>query len=433
MPKPKKKFLLDTNVLLHDPEAYLHFKQNLVIIPLKVIEEIDQFKRELTERGRNARTVARMLDELRAHGRLNEGIKLEGGGVLRVEIPRPEDVKSARSVADDVLIEMAERLHKENGTNCILVTKDINLRLKADARGIKAEDYENGRIRNPDFFEGHRTLDVPADWLIRYSREGSIEPEGVELCANEYVMLRSLDDNKHTLLGRFDLAKKRIVGLQPLPEALRSVYPRNREQHFAFDALLNDSVKLVTLTGKAGSGKTLLAVAAGVFKTLENGTYSKMLVSRPVFPMGKDLGFLPGTVEEKLDPWMTPIRDALELLQQSRPESHAHKYRMDGNPHIEVEPLTYIRGRSIPNHYMIVDETQNLTPLEVKTVITRAGHGTKIILTGDMEQIDNPYVDQLSNGLNAVIQAFRNEPIAAHVSLLHGVRSEVAELASNLL
>lgn len=431
--KEPKKFLLDTNVLLHDPEAFLHFKENLVVVPLKVIEEIDQFKRELTERGRNARTVARKLDELRAKGRLSDGIKLEGGGVLRVEVPTAEDMKSNRLTADDVLIEMAERLHRQNGAKVILVSKDINLRLKADARGLTAEDYENGHIHSKDSFDGHRTLDVPAEWITRFAREGSLVPEGLTLHPNEYVMLRDQAEAKHTLLGRFDAVKQRIVGLVPLPEAMRAFYPRNREQHFAFDALLNDSIKLVTLTGKAGTGKTLMAVAAAVFKTMDQGVYNKLLVSRPIFPMGKDLGYLPGTVEEKLDPWMTPIRDALELMRQSRSEAHAHKYRMDGNPQIEVEPLTYIRGRSIPNHFMIVDETQNLTPLEVKTVITRAGTGTKIVMTGDMEQIDNPYVDQLSNGLNAVVQAFRDEELAAHIALQHGVRSELAERASVLL
>jgi len=214
------------------------------------------------------------------------------------------------------------------------------------------------------------------------------------------------------------------------------IVPRNREQRFAMDALLNDKIKLVTLSGKAGTGKTLLAIAAGYHQVMDTRYYKRLLVSRPIFPMGRDLGYLPGTIEEKLDPWMQPIHDALELIVHTRAGAPANKKGGDllaSNPLIDVEPLTYIRGRSIPNQFMIVDESQNLTPLEVKTVITRVGHDTKIVLTGDLYQIDNPYVDSLSNGLSAVVDKFRREPLAAHMLLTEGVRSEIAEKAANLL
>ncbi len=429
---PGKTFVLDTNVLLHDPKAYLHFEDNTVIIPLKVIEEIDQFKHEMTERGRSAREIARTLDKLRAKGRLSDGIRLEPKGRLKVMYHEDTDIYSPKLSADHLLLKLTQELSARTPGRCILVTKDVNLRLKADALGLRAEDYENGRVKYGDNFTGYVDLVLETEVLKAFAKEGSVDPDafGVKLLANQYVMLQDRTDPRHTLLGRFDGVRQRIVGLIPTPDSMRPVSPRNREQHFALDALLNDSIKLVTLTGKAGSGKTLMAVAAGVHKTIEQGNYSKMLVSRPIFPMGRDVGYLPGTLDEKLDPWMKPIKDAIEFIQQGHGGA---RYRLENNPLLEVEALTYIRGRSIPNQFMIIDETQNLTPLEVKTVITRAGQGTKLVLTGDMFQIDNPYVDSLSNGLNVVTEAFRNQPIAAHIALQHGVRSDLAALASDLL
>ncbi|MBU0679126.1 MAG: PhoH family protein [Verrucomicrobia bacterium] len=430
-----KQFILDTNVLLHDPSAINHFPERSVIIPLKVLEEIDQFKRELSERGRNARRVARMLDDLRSRGRLSEGIQMDNGGTLTVAFPKDHDPFSTKVPVDDLILQMARELSNGNGSvPCTLISKDINLRLKADALGLEAEDYENGQVQTSELFAGYSSLDVSAADLSRFAGDGRLPaPEEHRLSPNEYICLRDEKDAEHTMLARYDVGENVFIKILSTPETLRPIKPRNMEQRFAMDALLDDRIRLVTLAGKAGTGKTLLAVAAGVHKTIDERKYRKMLVSRPIFPMGKDIGYLPGTVEEKLDPWMQPILDALDLIKQGRPSDRKSRDLSITGDLIEVEPLTYIRGRSIPNQFIIIDESQNLTPLEVKTVITRVGHHTKIILTGDLYQIDNPYVDALSNGLNAVVEKFRDQGIAAHVMLNQGVRSEVAELAANLL
>jgi PhoH-like ATPase len=435
-----QNFILDTNVLLHDPTAFRHFKANNVIIPLKVLEEIDQFKRELSERGRNARTISRSLDELRKQGRLSDGVVLENGGTIRVIFADKNNPFAIGLSADDLIITLAIDLQKQRpDERCTVVSKDINLRLKADALGLEAEDYENGKYRDADeIFPGQKVLDADSEAIGFFAREGHAAlPFMDDLFPNQYITLQNPQDPKQTMLGRYDAETHRIVRLLSMGDNA-PIVPRNREQRFAMDALLNDRIRLVTLSGKAGTGKTLLAIAAGYHQVMDTRYYDRLLVSRPIFPMGRDLGYLPGTIEEKLDPWMQPIHDALTLIVHSRTGNLPAQKKKGGdllasNPLIDVEPLTYIRGRSIPNQFMIVDEAQNLTPLEVKTVITRVGHGTKIILTGDLYQIDNPYVDSLSNGLSAVVDKFKSEPLAAHMLLTEGVRSELAEKAANLL
>lgn len=435
-----QNFILDTNVLIHDPTAFRQFKENHVIIPLKVLEEIDQFKRELSERGRNARTVSRALDELRKVGRLSDGVTLEGGGTIKVIFADKNDPFSVGLSADDLIIKLAVDLQKSQpDVKCVVVSKDINLRLKADALGLEAEDYENGQHHEPDgMYSGQVVLDADTEAIGFFAKEGhAVIPGMEELFPNQYVTLQNPVDPKQTMLGRYDAETHRVVKLLTIDNNA-PITPRNREQRFAMDALLNDKIKLVTLCGKAGTGKTLMAIAAGHHQVMDTRQYKRLLVSRPIFPMGKDLGYLPGSVEEKLDPWMQPIHDALALIVHARTGNTNVQNRKGGdviasNPLIDVEPLTYIRGRSIPNQFMIVDESQNLTPLEVKTVITRVGHDTKIILTGDLYQIDNPYVDSLSNGLSAVVERFRGESLAAHMLLSEGVRSELAEKAANLL
>lgn len=432
----RKYFVLDTNVLLHDPTAFRQFDDNDVIIPMKVIEEIDQFKREVTERGRNARQVARMLDELRKEARLSEGVPLEGGGTLKVAFP-PDGLESKRYLsADDQILHVAFHLYETNGKQpVILVSKDINLRIKADALGLDAEDYENGHIATDEIYTGRTEIVLPTAALEQFRADGRIPPPaGHQLQPNQYLVMQDEADEGTRELGRYDSIPEMIVALVPPSYHLLPIQPRNEEQRFAIDALINDDIKLVSLAGKAGTGKTLLAVALGVFKTIEEQHYKKLLVSRPTLPMGKDIGYLPGDIEEKLGPWMQPIHDALDLIRSSRfgrgkkaVESIASSDRID------IEPLTYIRGRSIPNQFIIIDEAQNLTPLEIKTVVTRVGHGSKVVLTGDIYQIDNPYVDALSNGLNAVADKFLSFPVAAHVMLHEGVRSRVAELAANVL
>ena len=429
-----KNYILDTNVLLHDPAALARFQENTVIIPLKVLEEIDTFKRDQTELGRNARTVSRTLDRLRERGKLSDGIKLDTGGFLRIAIHGDRQHYFNQLPADDQIIQIAMDLSdKDASVPCIVVSKDINLRLKADALALLAEDYESDHVDITEFYTGQAEVDEPADQIEAFRRDGHVRLENASFSPNQYLMLRAANDNSNTVLARFDAASGSAMALLPTPEEIKSVHPRNKEQYFLMDALLHDDIKVVTIIGKAGTGKTLLAVAAGLYKTLDARLYRKMLVCRPTIPMGKDIGYLPGTVEEKLNPWMQPIFDALDLLTSGRRAALKKALEGEDNNKVGIEPLTYIRGRSIPNQYIVVDEAQNLTPLEAKTVLTRVGPGTKIVLVGDIYQIDNPYVDSMSNGLSSIVEKFRPHALAAHIVLTRGVRSEVAELAANLL
>lgn len=430
----KKNYILDTNVLLHDPNAILHFEDNDVVLPIGVIQEIDHFKRDLSELGRNARQVSRTLDELRSRGKLSEGVGLDNGGRLSV-VMRPDNARATaqNGYVDREILELAFRMKSDRPEPCIVVSKDINLRIQADAVGVAAEDYETDRVDINELYLGYSDLEIPKEQMDVFAEKGLLPYEGAPRPPNEYLLLQNTADANHTMLGRLDPEGKNIVALLPTPRELSAIRPRNKEQHFAMDALLDERIKLVTIIGKAGTGKTLLAVAAGLFATLERKLYRKLLVSRPTMPMGKDIGFLPGTVEEKLNPWMQPIFDALDLISSERKDGRKTKDLMEESGQISIEPLSFIRGRSIHHQFMIVDEAQNLTPLEVKTIVTRVGHGTKVILTGDIYQIDNPYVDSTSNGLSKAVNKFRAHGIAAHISLQKGVRSDLAELAANIL
>ncbi|TMA92033.1 MAG: PhoH family protein [Deltaproteobacteria bacterium] len=439
----RKNYVLDTNVLLHDPRALFQFKDNNVIIPIYVVEEIDKFKRDLSELGRNARQVSRDLDAFREeNGSLTEGVPLEGGGTLRVlftERELPRELMN-QHIADNRILALAMDVkEREPNLRCVFVTKDINLRIRADALGLVTEDYENDKIENPEVYMGVRELEVgKGDIDDFYARGELAPPDGVNgVYPNEFALLKDRNAPNHTALSKYSAQKGRFVPLlKSLKEGAWGLRPRNKEQSFALDLLLNDEIKLVTIVGKAGTGKTLLAIAAGLQKTMEEQVYQKMLVSRPVFPLGKDIGFLPGTVEEKLNPWMQPIYDNVEFLmglsRADKKAGRSYKELIDLGL-VAIEPLTYIRGRSIPNQYIVVDEAQNLTPHEVKTIITRVGDNTKIVLTGDPYQIDNPYVDSTSNGLVHVVNKFKHERLAGHITLTKGERSALAELASNVL
>lgn len=442
----KKNFVLDTNVLLHDPRAIFHFGDNTVVIPIYVLEEIDHFKKELSERGRNAREVARRLDEFRSKGaHLSDGVKLEGGGQLKVALATrelPPAIRTSQIVDNFILGVALEVRDKDQNKPTVLVTKDVNLRIRADAMGLTAEEYKAEAIDVEELYSGNAELEAAGSTIDELYQSGTVSVDQVKspnsngVYANQYLLLRDRENASHTALGRYDATQKKIAQIRKLREGVWGIRPRNKEQHYALDLLLNDDIKLVTLVGKAGTGKTLLAIAAGLQKCVEEGIYQKLLVSRPIFPLGKDIGFLPGDIEEKLNPWMQPIYDNVELLlglsKQEKKEGRSHQELIDLG-YIEIEPLTYIRGRSIPNQYMIVDEAQNLTPHEVKTIITRVGENTKIILTGDPYQIDNPYVDSANNGLTTVVEKFKGEAIAGHVSLVKGERSPLAELAANIL
>ncbi|HBS03369.1 MAG TPA: phosphate starvation-inducible protein PhoH [Leptospiraceae bacterium] len=501
-PDGKPFVVVDTNVFLIDPSAYLKFPDSHLIIPLIVIEELDSFKRELTAIGKAAREIIRTLDDLRSKGPLTEGVSLENGADLRVFILEDPDYEIPPGLdhiaKDNYILACALLISERTAQSVRLVTKDADLRIKADVLGLEAIDYSQDQLdRNhhlysgqrvfavedslvDDFFSGtplmaDRTADPrPADENGNGNGNGNggdngkaprrimppgkeEEPEeetlqifkekdGIHLEApaenpfqiNQYITLKS---DSRSGLGRIRDDHK----LHSLIErAALNISPRNREQRFAMDALLDPEIELVTLAGMAGTGKTLLAIACGLEQILEEKRYRRLLVARPVIPMGRDIGFLPGELGEKLRPWMQPIYDNLEFIlgadddpgnqegDKRAPAQGTIQYLMQSGL-LAVEPLTYIRGRSIPEQYVIVDEAQNLSPHEAKTIITRAGEGTKIVFTGDFFQIDHPYLNLYSNGITFTAQRMRNESIFAHVTLTKGERSRLAELASHLM
>ena len=439
----KKIYVLDTNVLLHDPNAIFSFQDNDVVIPFVVIEEVDGQKRRQDEVGRHARLVANQLDRLRALGKLSEGVPMRGGGSLRVQLKHespqhlPEDLDPHKP--DNQVIALTLQLKEEHPTTpVILVSKDINVRVKADALNLAAQDYETDKVvvNEDDLYSGMTTLEVTPEEIDDFYKSSVFAPSNGHLFCNQFVHFKSLNGTNQTALGRFDAEKQQILALTPIKKEIWGIQPKNLGQRLAFDILLDDRIALVTMTGRAGTGKTLLALAAGLHKVLDQHRFRRLLVTRPVIPMGKDVGFLPGDKDEKLRPWMQPIYDNLEYLMSGmyKEQTAADMLRHIQDKGIfEVEALTYIRGRSIPQQFIIVDEAQNLTPHEVKTIVSRAGEGTKIVLTGDPNQIDHPYLDFRSNGLCYAVEKFKGNPIAGHVTLTKGQRSELAELAAQLL
>lgn len=441
-----KIFVLDTNVILHEPRAPMRFEDNDVVLPIYVIEELDRFKRDMSELGRNAREFSRWLDALRQEGSLTEGVALPGGGRLRVLFTRKPEVANSLFATqheyDNLILATALELRDSSpDRKVVFVTQDTNLRIRADAVGLHAEDYDPGEVRMSELYVGHREVVVSPEDLQR-TFEGGLPLDLPGLYANEYLLLRDALRENHTALARYDHETGLARALPKRRELVSGLTPRNKEQAFALDLLLDDDIKLVTLVGKAGTGKTLLALAAGLHKVTHETVYQRLLVSRPIFPLGRDIGFLPGTVEEKLDPWMKPIYDNVDFLLGLGGQRAGNPQGRRGTPSIdslmemgvlEIEPLTYIRGRSIPNQYLVVDEAQNLTPHEVKTILTRAGEGTKVVFTGDPYQIDNPYVDTTNNGLVHLANKFKGQAIAGTVTLTKGERSALAELSANLL
>ncbi|MBD2870146.1 PhoH family protein [Paenibacillus arenilitoris] len=442
----KKIFVLDTNVLLHDPQAIFAFDDNEVIIPAVVLEEIDSKKRLADELGRNARSVSRLLDKMREEGRLHEGIELPGGGVLKVELNhrsfmRVQEMFGEMSNDNRILaVALNYHLEQENESekqSIVLVSKDVLVRIKADVLGLQAQDYLSDRVVvSSDFYAGYLTLFVHPSvidefYTYRFLTINNLQLK-VKLNPNEFVILRDeMGTSKSALLK----VSQDGVRLEPLflsNDPVWGITARNAQQRMALELLLNDEIPLVTLTGKAGTGKTLLALAAGLLKTEDEHKYKKLLIARPVVPMGKDIGYLPGEKEEKLRPWMQPIYDNLEYLFDTKKAGDIDKILM-GMGSIQVEALTYIRGRSIPGQFIIIDEAQNLTKHEVKTIVSRVGEGSKIVLMGDPEQIDHPYLDSISNGLTHIVERFKNESLSGHMTLEKGERSKLAQLAADLL
>lgn len=437
----KKTFVLDTNVLLFDPQAIFKFADHSLFIPFVVIEELDRFKKDQNENGRNARHFARIVDELRGKGSLAQGVKLDSGGTLHIAAissSEVEQVSGMDSQINDHSILITCLVLKKRGYDIVLITKDINLRLKADALQLASEDYETSDLTVEELYSSQKEILLPDSLLQKFDEEKFIPYQDLpnqDLFANEYVCLKSEEQPNGKKLARYNRVQGGLVPLIKKRDGIWGIYPRNVEQQFAVDALLNEDIALVCLMGKAGTGKTLLAIAAGLEATINRQIYSRVLVSRPIIPMGRDLGFLPGDVSEKLGPWMQPIFDNIDYLFGSKKgERNSQSWEeLINQGLLHVEPLTYIRGRSLPAQYMIVDEAQNLSPHEVKTIITRAGEGTKIILTGDCEQIDSPYLDSINNGLAYCIDRLKNEDIVTHTVLKVGERSVLSEIASKKL
>lgn len=437
----KKTFILDTNVLLHDPRAMFNFADNNIIIPIYAVEEIDNFKKELSELGQNARQVSRYLDELRDVGSLATGVKLESGGTLRVATSSkmlPPEITSDRGQDSRILSVAFETQEQLKGKQeVVFITQDTNLRIRSDAIGIRSENFEPEPSKIDELYTGYTELEIERDQIDALYKNNTLELTNAKLLNNQFAILKDVANPSHSALTRLAPSTNALKPIIKPTQEVWGISARNKEQVFALDLLLDDSVQLVTLVGKAGTGKTLLAIAAGLHLVSDERRFQRLLVSRPIFPLGRDLGYLPGTVEEKLNPWMQPIFDNVEFIMGRSHFSRQHNKRsyqeLIDLDLLQIEPLTYIRGRSIASQFMIVDEAQNLTPHEVKTIISRAGEGTKIVLTGDPYQIDHPYVDSTNNGLVHIVNRFKNQGLFGHVRLKKGERSVLAEAAANLL
>ena len=438
----KKTYVLDTNVYLTDGTSINKFGNNDILIPFKILEEIDKHKKRQDSVGRNARLIIRTLDEIRTRGGLKKGARIGKG--MGLVFARPHDFSVLpeefdKDDADNTILStaLAEKRDKPS-RKVIVVTRDINMRIKCDALGLPSEDFEVGHVISDrrSFHSGFAKHLVDDELIDQFynGEEVYVSKEDLKVYPNQFIMLISSASDKKSALAKFvsySLPLKKIVNFK---NGVWGVKARNKEQSFALDLLMNTEIPVISLVGRAGSGKTLCAIAAGLEQTLEAGKgetppYRRLIVSRPIQPMGKDLGYLPGSLEEKMEPWLAPIQDNLEFLMGDK--KTLDMYVDDGI--IEIEALTYIRGRSIANAYIIIDEAQQLTQHEVKTILTRVGENTKIVLTGDIEQIDNVYVDEFSNGLTYAVEKFKYHDIAGHVVLEKGERSKVATLAARIL
>ncbi|KGZ81516.1 PhoH family protein [Bacillus anthracis] len=424
-----KIYVLDTNVLLQDPLSIFSFETNEVVIPAVVLEEVDSKKRYMDEVGRNARYVSKLIDKFREIGKLHESIPLENGGTFRIELNHRSFVQLqdifVEKTNDNRILAVAKNLsleeqEKENGKSVILVSKDVLVRVKADAIGLKAEDYLSDRV-------------IEVENIYSGFLEGYISKEQLDyFYPNQFVVMKDALGGSSSALGIVDHLGKKVKKLIFHNEQVWGIRPRNVQQIMGLELLLREDSPLVTLTGKAGTGKTLLALASGLMQTEDLGLYKKLLVARPIVPVGKDIGYLPGEKEEKLRPWMQPIFDNLEYLFNTKKPGELDAI-LAGMGSIEVEALTYIRGRSIPDQFIIIDEAQNLTKHEVKTILTRVGEKSKIVLMGDPQQIDHPYLDEYNNGLTYVVEKFKEQRISGHVKFVKGERSNLAQLAADLL
>ena len=436
--KPPKHFVIDTNVLLHNPEAISSFSDNYVVIPMTVIEELDNFKRHTDELGRNARHVIRQLDKLRSRGTLKNGVIMENGGVLKITIEKRDLIGTYMdmSVPDNRILAVAKSLQDQN-EQVIFVSKDINSRLKADALGIEVMDFEKQKCDFDRLYTGWQTIEVPGDIIDDFYAKKEVSYNSFEFLPNEFVILKDENNPKHSGIAK-SAGNSNLTHLNPQFDHAWNIQPRSKEQRMALELLLDPTINLVTLIGRAGTGKTFLALAAGMEAVVRKEQYEKLLVSRPIIPMGRDIGYLPGSKDEKLSFWMQPIFDNLTYLMgvNHKLEDGTVQGKVDKllkDRVIELEALTYIRGRSIPNQFIIIDEAQNLTPHEVKTIISRAGENTKMVFTGDPNQIDNPYLDSSSNGLSYAVEKLKGQDLYGHVTLSKSERSPLSHIAAYLL
>lgn len=436
----RKTFVIDTSVLLHDPQAITAFGDNDVVIPLGVLEELAAMKRFRDDKAKNARQVFAYFDSLKQMGQgdLHSGVTLLSGGCIRIQLeikahPNPHFALNPSSNSFRILM-AAYYLH-EKGESVVFVSKDLAMRVKAEAMGVEAEDYENQKFNYDTLYKGYRKISVDKRSIDIFFKDGRVTVEGQEqesFLPNEYCIMTSPEHS--SAVGKYDPNTKQVSALLQLPPNIWGISPLNVEQRCALDLLLRDDIKLVTMVGPAGTGKTLLALASGLRKVFDEGVYSRILVSRPIMPLGRDIGFLPGLKEEKLIHWMQPIYDNLEFLCESTGHEPNETLRwVTESKKLEMEAVTYIRGRSLPKMFIIIDEAQNLTPHEMKTIISRAGNGTKVILTGDPTQIDNPYLDKNSNGLTYTVGKFKEQKLFGHIFMEKTERSPLAALAAEVM
>ena len=439
----KRKYVIDTSVFLTDHNSIIKFGSHDIIIPLKVLEEIDKHKKRQDSVGSNARNIVRFLDKIRERGTLHEGVSLgENKGMVYSKgydsdfIPAELDKKNA----DHIIIATALTERASSHEEVVLVTRDIQLRVICDSLGLKCEGYESDQVVQDvgKLYEGFVELQVPESYIEDfydkqdiYLDESLLEEECDCLYENQFIMLTSEADPKKTALAFFKSYAEPIREVVGYKNGIWGVKARNKEQAFAFDMLMNPNIPLVSIIGKAGSGKSLISLASGLEQVIgKDSQYKRLIVSRPVQPMGKDIGFLPGDINDKMIPWLMPVQDNLQFL-MGDDRATLEMYIESGT--IEVEALTYIRGRSIANAYIIIDECQNLSAHEIKTIITRVGENTKIVFTGDIEQIDNVYVDATTNGLSYVVEKMKDQEISGHITLKKGERSKVATIAAAIL
>ena len=436
----KKTYVLDTSVYLTDSNCINSFGNNDIVIPLKVLEEIDKHKKRQDSVGSQARSTIRSLDALRDKGSLSKGVRIDKGmGIIRVSsynpLCLPDDLDLEDPDNQIIATALSEQERAPKSRKVVVVSRDINMRVKCDALGLLTEDYNAEQVVDhaEGLYTGRAEILVDEQDIDRFyaGEELWIDSEEYILYPNQFIMLISNSNDKKTALAKFENYNRPLQKIVKSNKKVWSTEPRNKEQQFAFELLLDPAIPVVSLVGKAGSGKTLLALASGLEQTFGKGAlYKKIVVTKPVEPVGKDIGFLPGSMEEKMLPWLAPIQDNLQFL-MGDDKATLELYMDKGQ--IEVEAMTFIRGRSISNAFIVIDEVQNMTQHEIKTVLTRVGEGTKIVLTGDIEQIDNVYIDATNNGLSYVVERLKDEQITGHVTLLKGERSKVATIAATKL